>query len=57
MKKQHLIQELKKISKAYFDKKDYISAGQINLAIDVIEDYELPNIPKNITGSSEASNC
>jgi len=41
MKKQTLINELEKISKSFFDKKDYISAGQINRAIDVIED--LPN--------------
>lgn len=40
MEKQILLQELKKISDHYFNKKDYISAGQINLAMDVIEDYD-----------------
>ena len=57
MEKKILIQELKKISKAYFNKKDYISTGQINLAIDVIEDYDLPEPPKNITASSATLGC
>lgn len=39
MKKKILIAELKRISKMYFEKKDYISAGQINRALDVVEDY------------------
>ena len=40
MEKEKLLQELKKISDHYFDKKDYISAGQINLAMDVVSDYQ-----------------
>ena len=39
MEKEILIRELNYISKVYFEKKDYISAGQINRAIDVVEDY------------------
>ena len=39
MDKEILIRDLRYISDTYFDKKDYISAGQINRAIDVIEDY------------------
>lgn len=46
MQKQLLIQELKKISKAYFDKKQFINAGTIEQAIDLIEDYDLPETPK-----------
>lgn len=34
-----ILLELKNISNVYFEKKDYISSGQINRAIDVIEDY------------------
>ncbi len=45
-KKPTILKELKKISDVYLNKKDYISYGQINRAIDVVEDY---------TGESEAS--
>lgn len=38
MKKDKLLKALKKISDVYFDKKDYISAGQVNRAMDVVED-------------------
>jgi hypothetical protein len=38
--KEFLLQCLKQISQSYFDKKDYISAGQVNRAIDVVEDYD-----------------
>lgn len=34
-----ILLELKSISDVYFNKKDYISSGQINRAMDVIEDY------------------
>lgn len=40
MEKELLLKTLKHISDAYFDKKDYISAGQINRAIDVLNDYD-----------------
>lgn len=40
MEKYELLQTLKHISDSYFQKKDYISAGQINLAIDVVNDYD-----------------
>lgn len=41
MEKEILLQELKKISDVFFNKKDYLSAGQINRAIDVIIDNEI----------------
>lgn len=37
MEKKTLIIELEKISKSFFDVKDYVNAGTINLAIDVIK--------------------
>lgn len=40
MEKETLLQALKHISDVYFNKKDYISAGQINRAMDVVEDYD-----------------
>ena len=40
MEKQELLEALKHISDVYFQKKDYISAGQINLAMDVVNDYD-----------------
>lgn len=39
MEKSVILKELKSISDVYFEKKDYISSGQINRAMDVIEDY------------------
>ena len=39
MEKEILLRELNHISKVYFNKKDYISSGQVNRAIDVVEDY------------------
>lgn len=39
MEKSIILKELKKISDFYLNKKDYISAGQINRAMDVAEDY------------------
>jgi hypothetical protein len=41
MGKEELLQTLKHISDLYFQKKDYISAGQINRAMDVIEDCDV----------------
>ncbi len=38
MKTKQLIEDLKAISKDFFNKKDFISAGKINLAIDVLEE-------------------
>lgn len=35
-----VLKYLKKISDFYFEKKDYISSGQINRAIDIVEDYQ-----------------
>lgn len=46
MNKQELLDELKTISNGLFKKKDYISSGTINRAIDVIEEIELE--PNNI---------
>ncbi|MBK7362680.1 MAG: hypothetical protein IPJ01_10330 [Micavibrio sp.] len=40
MEKETLLQALKHISDVYLKKKDYISAGQINRAMDVVEDYD-----------------
>lgn len=40
MDKSVILKELKNISDVYFKKKDYISSGQINRAMDVIEDYD-----------------
>ena len=39
MGKSTILEELINISDVYFNKKDYISYGQINRAMDVIEDY------------------
>lgn len=40
MKKEALLKRLKHISDVYLKKKDFISAGQINRAIDVVEDFD-----------------
>jgi hypothetical protein len=40
MTKTELIKTLKKISKHYFNEKDYTSSSQINRAIDVVQDYQ-----------------
>ena len=40
MEKEALLQTLKHISDSYFQKKDYISAGMINRAMDVVNDYD-----------------
>ena len=50
MEKEILLQELKKISEHYFEKKDYISAGQINLAMDVVNDYDAVSPQENVNG-------
>ncbi len=42
MEKETLISELKQISKSLFNQKDFFKAGQINLAIDVLEETILP---------------
>ncbi len=47
MQKELLLQELKKISEHYFNKKDYVSSTQVKLAMDVVEDYD----PKEIIES------
>ena len=39
MDKSVILKELKNISDVYFEKKDYISSGQINRAMDIIEDF------------------
>lgn len=56
MEKQELLKALKHISDTYLKKKDYISAGQINRAIDVVEDFdgELPK--EDISDSSNIEN-
>lgn len=43
--KEKILQVLKHISSIYFNKKDYISAEQINLAMDVIEDCSEEEFP------------
>jgi len=40
MEKSVILKELKNISDVYFNKKDFVSSGQINRAMDVIEDYD-----------------
>ncbi len=40
MKKEKLLKALKHISDTYLNNKDYISAGQINRAIDIVEDFD-----------------
>ena len=40
MKKEILMNELRRISDVYFDNENFICAGIINRAIDVIEDYD-----------------
>lgn len=45
-----ILLELKKISEYYFDKKDYVSAGQINRAMEVAEDYATSIEPGEVTG-------
>ena len=40
-KRSEMISELKKIHKSYVAKRDYISASQIMLSIDVVNDYYL----------------
>lgn len=47
MEKSVILKELKKISDVYFKKKDYISSGQINRAMDIVEDYN--GEPKEVT--------
>lgn len=39
MEKEILLRELKYISDAYFNKKDYTNTRQINRAMDIVEDY------------------
>lgn len=48
MEKSVILEELKKISDVYFEKKDYISSGQINRAMDIIEDFN--GEPKEVVG-------
>lgn len=40
MKKDELLKSMQIIADSYFQKKDFISAGQINRAIDVVNDYD-----------------
>lgn len=54
MKKNELLKTLKHISDSYFQKKDYISSGQINRAIDVINDYD-GELPKTNLGNDSLS--
>lgn len=53
MKKDELLQTLKHISDSYFQKKDYISAGMINRAIDVVNDYDGVLPQADVIGSNE----
>lgn len=48
MSKEKLLQDLKHISDSYFKKHDYISSGQINRAMDVINDFD-GELPKENT--------
>lgn len=50
MNKEGLLKALKHISDVYFKKQDYISYGQINRAIDVVEDFDglLPQDNKDV---------
>ena len=56
MEKNELLETLKHISDVYFQKKDYISAGQINKAMDVIEDCDVVKnniVLPDVSGRSE----
>ena len=46
MNKEELLSSLKSISNHYFNKKEYVKSGTINIAIDVIVDFD-GQIPKS----------
>lgn len=51
MEKDELLQTPKHISDSYFQKKDYISAGMINRAMDVVNDYDGVLPQADVSGS------
>lgn len=51
MEKEQLIQTLKHISDSFFKKEEYISAGRINQAIDVINDCDVVLPQADVSGS------
>ena len=57
MEKQELLEALKHISDVYFQKKDYISAGQINRAMDVVNDYDGVLPQENVSDLPLAEHC
>ena len=57
MTQDEILNELKKISDYYFNKENYISAGQINLAMDVIDDYYCYEILQQFDGVKSVCIC